>query len=120
MSADDYNAAVAAAGRTIAIAADDIGSIAQAIRRVDGPRGPIFSDGQKVALAVHLAAFLERVRTDESLPPLNESAADEVSDDSLQLARTALERLSGAPTTKDETLLVAIHRDAALITRRST
>ena len=120
MSADDYTAAVTAAGRTIAITTSDIEPIAAAIRKVDERIESIFSDKQKVTLAVHLAAFLERVRTGGSLPPLDQSAADEVSDDSLHLARKSLEHLSGAPTTHDEALLVAIHRDAALITRRST
>ena len=117
MTADEYTVAVEAAARTLTINRDDFGRIASAMRRLDEAQS-IFTQKQKVTLAVHFAAFLDRVRSGGSLPPVGDAAADEVSDGSLERARTVLEGLSAAPTTKDEALLVAIHRDAALITHQ--
>lgn len=119
MPVDETNLAVERAAGTTTIDPSDEPRIAAAITALEGTDSPVFSAKQKTVLAVHFAAFLDRCRGGGSLPPLGESASADVSETSLRTSRIVLETLSGAPTTTDEALLVAIHRDAALITRRS-
>lgn len=120
MSSTDYDDAVALAGASVAISDEDAPRIASAIGAIDERDASIFGDPQRVSLAVHLAAFLDRVREGGSLPEIDTAIYAEVSKDSLRRAAAALAALAGHEVGTDEALLVAVHRDAALLTRRST
>lgn len=117
---DPYAAAVSTAAQRVTIPEDRVPRIAAAIWALDDPERALFSTDQRTALAVHLAAFLDRRASGEALPAIEPALIQELSADSLQRARTVLTELVGTDPGVDEAALVAVHRDAASITARSS
>lgn len=120
MRSTDYDDAVRRAGESVSIADDDAPRIAEAIHALDERDATIFGEAQRVSLAVHLATFLDRVATGGTLPHIDQETYAQVSSASQRRAASILAGLAGHEVGADEALLVAVHRDAALLTRRST
>lgn len=69
------------------------------------------NDVQKAMLLSHVKAMVERAKTGESLPEVDPTLFDEISEESMELARRTVKLFNNLPI--EEAYLLAVHYEVA-------
>ena len=86
------------------------------VERRAGAERIVLDEERRLALAVHLLAFVRRVRTAEHLDPLDPTLSDEVAPQRLTAARELIDAYCtprGFTARDSEVLLLALHFETA-------